>query len=457
MKRSFISFVMACVLVFALLLAGCGGGQSKAAQEPTTTVTGVAAAGSPIAGAIVSLKDSSDPAREINTATAADGSFAFDVQKLTGPFMLRIEWTSGSASRQLYSLASGPATANINPLTNAAVATAARVPDLALLYGKSDPMTFKTIAKHLPAAIDTLRAKLSPLFEQYKTAQNPVTDTFRADHTGMDKMFDDVVINVTNGTITVMNRDGRMIFSAPVSDVASGIFKAQNMPEMAGSLPATGTDTSPAPAPVEDGALLYSSNCSTCHGTLAVTGKRGATAARIQSAINNNSGAMGSLSTLSAAEIQAIADVLAVSPAPVPTPAPAPDPIDGASLYSTYCGGCHSGLATSAKRGTTTSKIETAINNNSGGMGALSTLTTAEMQAIATALSSTAPVPAPAPTDGKTLYDTYCSSCHRALSTSEVRGASASEIQSEIRGTRSMHNLSGLTLTQVQAIATALK
>lgn len=376
MKRTLTSFVMVCVSAFGLLLAGCGGGQSKAAQEPTTTVTGVAAAGAPIAGGIVSLKDSYDPAKEINTTTAADGSFAFDVKGLTAPFMLRITWSSGTASHQMYSLASGPATANINPLSNAAIAAAARVPDLALLYSQSDPMTFKTIAKDLPTAIDMLRAKLSPLFEQYKTAQNPVTDAFTADHTGMDKLFDDVVISVTNGTITVMNRAGGIIFSALVSDVASGIFKAEN-------IPGTGTGASPAPAGAEDGALLYNSNCSGCHGTLAVTGKRGATAARIQSAINNNTGAMGSLSTL----------------------------------------------------------------------------TTSQVQAIATALSSTTPTPAPAPvpTDGKTLYSTYCSSCHGSLSTSDVRGSSASEIQSEIKGTRSMNKLSGLTLIQIQAIAAALR
>lgn len=60
-----------------------------------------------------------------------------------------------------------------------------------------------------------------------------------------------------------------------------------------------------------DGAALYTSNCAGCHDPLATSGKNGATAALIQSAINNNKGGMGTLSSLTADQIQAIADALA--------------------------------------------------------------------------------------------------------------------------------------------------
>lgn len=59
-----------------------------------------------------------------------------------------------------------------------------------------------------------------------------------------------------------------------------------------------------------DGALLYDTNCAGCHGPLAASGKNGASAERIQAAIDGNIGGMGSLS-LDAGQIQAIADVLA--------------------------------------------------------------------------------------------------------------------------------------------------
>jgi mono/diheme cytochrome c family protein len=59
-----------------------------------------------------------------------------------------------------------------------------------------------------------------------------------------------------------------------------------------------------------DGAALYAANCAVCHGPLATSGKKGSTAAIIQSAISNNTGAMGTLS-VSPDQLQAIADALA--------------------------------------------------------------------------------------------------------------------------------------------------
>jgi fibronectin type 3 domain-containing protein len=59
-----------------------------------------------------------------------------------------------------------------------------------------------------------------------------------------------------------------------------------------------------------DGVALYASNCAGCHGALASSSKRGRTAAQTQAAITANIGGMGFLSTLSAAQVQAIADVL---------------------------------------------------------------------------------------------------------------------------------------------------
>jgi mono/diheme cytochrome c family protein len=60
-----------------------------------------------------------------------------------------------------------------------------------------------------------------------------------------------------------------------------------------------------------DGAALYAANCAGCHGPLATSGKQGAPPLRIQTAIGSNRGGMGSLSSLSADQIQSIADALA--------------------------------------------------------------------------------------------------------------------------------------------------
>jgi fibronectin type 3 domain-containing protein len=60
--------------------------------------------------------------------------------------------------------------------------------------------------------------------------------------------------------------------------------------------------------------------------------------------------------------------------------------LDGVTLYGTRCSGCHNPLNISEKKGRTSTQIKAAISANRGGMGSLSTLSTAEIQAIADAL-----------------------------------------------------------------------
>ncbi len=73
-----------------------------------------------------------------------------------------------------------------------------------------------------------------------------------------------------------------------------------------------GSSTVPAP-PVMDGPALYAKHCASCHGPLAASAKTGATLARTQSAIAGNAGGMGYLSSLTAAQLEAIVSALAPS------------------------------------------------------------------------------------------------------------------------------------------------
>jgi predicted CxxxxCH...CXXCH cytochrome family protein len=67
-----------------------------------------------------------------------------------------------------------------------------------------------------------------------------------------------------------------------------------------------------------DGNALYDSNCAGCHQPLATTAKPGKSAADIQAAIDGNLGGMGMLSSLTADEVLAIADVLPQASDPGP-------------------------------------------------------------------------------------------------------------------------------------------
>lgn len=102
----------------------------------------------------------------------------------------------------------------------------------------------------------------------------------------------------------------------------------------------------PNPSPTPDGAALYDANCATCHSLLASSSKKGATAAQIQSRM---AAPPFATRVLTAAEVQAIANALAVTPIPTPTPAPTPAPtptptpapLPGKAIYDANCAGCH--------------------------------------------------------------------------------------------------------------------
>jgi len=225
------------------------------------------------------------------------------------------------------------------------------------------------------------------------------------------------------------------------------ILTTAEIQAIAGALPAA----PPPPATPPSGATLYANNCAGCHGALASTKKPGRTAAAIQTAITNNTGGMGFLTTLTATEIQAIAGALPAAPPTIPGAPP-----DGIALYNSECSGCHGALATSAKAGRSATQIKNAITNNTGGMGYLSTLSAAEIQAIAAALPA-APPPPTTPPSGATLYTNNCAGCHGALASSTKAGRTASQIQAAIASSATgMGYLSTLTTAEIQAIAAAL-
>jgi mono/diheme cytochrome c family protein len=226
--------------------------------------------------------------------------------------------------------------------------------------------------------------------------------------------------------------------------------------------PTTGTTSS------SDGTALYNQYCAGCHGA----GKRGSSASAIQSAINSNKGGMGSLKSLTAAQITAIAGggstttstpIQTFNPTPVPTLNTTPLP-DGAALYNQYCSGCHG----ASKQGKSAAAIQSAINSNKGGMGSLKSLTAAQITAISGAVKTMTPTPiktftptpvptlnttppaASTPTKTWALYNKYCSGCHGT----SKQGSSASSIQAAINSnTGGMGSLKSLIAAQIAAIA----
>lgn len=455
-------------LALSLSLGGCSdyGGTGPAAAK---MVTGIAATGAPVVGA-VTLKDSSPTPRELTAPTASDGSFSFHVAGLTPPFILRT-----TANTRLYSLASDSGTANLTPLTTMALVQAAAGADLDALYERPLQADIKAVASRMPEAVQAVHIALAPLMETFGCESTDIlSGSFSANHTGMDALLDAVSVTISAGTATVANRqNGAVVFAAPSADLRSGNMVSANMP------------APPGPQSPSSGTAIYATKCAGCHGVLVNSNLKGrATVTALQGAIGSNLGGMGILSGLTATDMQAVSDILmtqATSPPaagtapPVSTPAP-----DGAALYTANCAGCHGALATSRKLGATVVRVQNALSGNVGGMGFLTSLTAADIQAIVTALnpqgSTPAPVPAPTPTptpapaptpsptptpapapDGAALYAANCAGCHGALGNSAKQGITLARLQGAVSNNiGGMGFLSTLTAAQQEAIVTAL-
>lgn len=223
------------------MLYGCGGSGGGGTPTTTQTLSGVAAAGSQLAG-IVYLVDSSTPSKSLSTTINADGSYSFDVSGITAPFLLKAVGTANNNNYVFYSLAGGQGTANINPLSNLAVVQANNGSDPGTLFASPTAAQLGTLNTALTTAIQQVQTLLQPILSQHGVATlNPITDSYTANCTGLDLMFDLISFNLNNSTLTVTNKTtGASILSSTLNGTAlSGTVTNANIP----TAPSAGTVT----------------------------------------------------------------------------------------------------------------------------------------------------------------------------------------------------------------------
>ncbi len=189
------------------------------------TISGVAAAGAALEG-LVKIKDASTPSQEKVVVIGSDGSFIFDVSNMKGPFILQAVGTVDGTNYTLHSFADSTGIANINPLSNVAVAAAAKSDDPGEIYANSNPVTLQKVKLNLGLAVTTLQSKLKPLFNLYGvTSTDPIKDHFRVHHSGLDDLLDDLKFFLTNDDLKIVDvTTGTDIFTSKVAYIYAGKF-----------------------------------------------------------------------------------------------------------------------------------------------------------------------------------------------------------------------------------------
>jgi len=237
-KRSVAAITALSLMVLGLTLAGCGGGGSGGVSSQV--VSGNASVGAPLAGQ-VSLKDSSTPPQQRSTTIAGDGSFAIDVSGLKAPYVLQANGTAAGTTYKLHSFSEDSGTANVNPLSDVIVASAAGDSNPSDVFDKADSGKCNKIKNNMAQTVALFLTKLQPLLKMYNAENtNPITAHYIANHIGLDGMFDNVKISVSNGVLTIINaKTGAVIFTGSLTDIANGNFNAGGLP------PTTSVPTAP--------------------------------------------------------------------------------------------------------------------------------------------------------------------------------------------------------------------
>jgi hypothetical protein len=238
-------YLFLAVVVFTLNGCGGGGGGSSA-----PTVSGVAASGAPMTGTVF-LKDSANNPEMSTTISAQTGAFSFDVSGKTAPYMLR--------TGTLYSMSSGPGTANINPMTHLMVADAAGFADMSTMnafYTNPNATQMGTISGKMGTALLHMQQTMAPMLNAYGVANvNPVTGTITIGQ-GMDRMFDDVKMTINaSGTVSMGYVNGTIVYTGPMASMSAGTMMSGNIVQPPATPTVSGITITPSVAKMQMNAL----------------------------------------------------------------------------------------------------------------------------------------------------------------------------------------------------------
>ncbi len=237
----------------AALIAGCGGGgggstgpgTTPTAAAQTTLISGTAATGAPITGKVVAVDATG---KVFGATTAAQGAYTINVAGGTPPFILSVVGTSGGKLVTLNSVARGAnQTANITPLTDLIVSTAAGQPGGAALAslcaptvtpGCSTALANAASGTRIASAVAAVSQMVAPL---NTTNVDPMNGQFAADGTGMDGVLDKILVSPASApgataTVTLIAAPAQQLGTVTMPATAGGTATTTTVTPSAGNL-----------------------------------------------------------------------------------------------------------------------------------------------------------------------------------------------------------------------------
>jgi hypothetical protein len=241
----------------ALLLSGCGGGGSSSSTSTsssgtTSSISGVAASGAPLANANVTVTCSDGSTQ--NGTTNDKGEFTITLgASCAAPYVLVAKSESGDGVQSLVSVfpdaISGAARANITPLTHAISATLASDGNpLSLarnIATEKNNITPAAVTSRNQAIVSSLSGMLTNA--NIQGTPNLITTEFSANRTGLDKILDNLSVEVNPSGVNITNLSGNKVDdmghlsgASVAPDLASNsisINKSTNFNASIGTLP----------------------------------------------------------------------------------------------------------------------------------------------------------------------------------------------------------------------------
>jgi hypothetical protein len=168
------------------------------------SVSGVAASGSPIVGAKVTLKDTAGNIR--TSATAADGTYTLNAAGLTPPFLIQVQAPSGN----LYSVSADTLTTtiiNTHPFTDLIIRSWYSAQGVSIDTAFANPVSMPAPA---PANVQIVNNAVTNLVQLWlvnagisASQFNLISSPFTANGVGLDRVLDESTVNASTGTVTI--------------------------------------------------------------------------------------------------------------------------------------------------------------------------------------------------------------------------------------------------------------